>query len=219
MELKTAKYDLKSYSNVYEPREDSFLMLDALELEITFLNNLNPVFALEVGSGSGVIITSLACVLEQCVFFAIDINDQACLATKNTSQLNQCNIEVLNSNLTDGLKDCLFDLVIFNPPYVVTDPGEYEKGMINKAWAGGVSGRNIIDEFIDKLPNVLSESGVCYLLLLKENDINAIQKILGKLNFTSEIILERKIVGEHLFIMKIRKIRGMNKCDLVIELK
>lgn len=203
MELTTAEYHLKCYPNVYEPSEDSFLLLDALELELSFLKDLKPFFALEVGSGSGVVITSLACVLKQCTYFAVDINEEACMATKNTSKLNHCNIDVLNSNLGNGFIDSMFDLVIFNPPYVVTDSDEYDKEVINKAWAGGHCGRDITDKFIDKLPSILSKNGVCYLLLLKDNNIEVVKAMLNDLNFKSKIILERKIIGEHLFIMKI----------------
>lgn len=37
------------YQNVYEPSDDTFLLLDALELEKDFLLSLNPSICLEVG--------------------------------------------------------------------------------------------------------------------------------------------------------------------------
>ncbi|XP_044744808.1 methyltransferase N6AMT1 [Coccinella septempunctata] len=203
MELSTAKYDLKHYANVYEPREDSFLLLDALELQISFLKTFKPLLTLEVGSGSGVVVTSLASVIKDSAYFAVDINNEACMATKNTARLNGCNIEVLNSNLIDGFKSCLFDLVLFNPPYVITDSDEYDRDIINKAWAGGLMGREIIDKFIERLPKILSKRGLCYLLLLKENNVHEIGTKLSGLNFMSQIILERKIIGENLLVMKI----------------
>lgn len=69
-------------SSVYEPAEDSFLLLDALELDLdTFLTSRSqdPILVLEVGCGSGILSTSIAKVLKDknsyapCVF-SIDVS-------------------------------------------------------------------------------------------------------------------------------------------------
>ena len=38
----------KDYESVYEPLEDTFLFLDALEKDINYLNSLNPLFVFEI---------------------------------------------------------------------------------------------------------------------------------------------------------------------------
>lgn len=80
-----------SYSKVYEPAQDTFIVLDALEKERDWLlSELNPLVALEIGPGSGCIITFLAKLLgPDRMYFANDINFAACLATQLTSQVNQ----------------------------------------------------------------------------------------------------------------------------------
>ena len=42
---------------------------------------------------------------------------------------------------------------------------------IEASWAGGYRGREVTDRFIPQIPQLLSPHGVCYLLVLKENDL------------------------------------------------
>lgn len=203
MLIKTPNYNLEPFPEVYEPREDTFLFLDALELEIGELYSLKPTVAVEIGSGSGVVITALANIFgTSCIYFATDINPDACLATKSTASLNKNTVQCLNMDLLGSFKENLFDVILFNPPYVVTEEKELYGNGINCSWAGGNKGRNVIDRVLLQLPKLLSEKGVLYMVLLKENNPQEICEILKKMNFNSKIILERKILGEYLYIYK-----------------
>lgn len=53
-------------------------MLDALENELNFIQQLNPLICAEIGSGSGINITALSKKLTKSKCFAIDINSIAC---------------------------------------------------------------------------------------------------------------------------------------------
>jgi release factor glutamine methyltransferase len=53
----------KDFENVYEPMEDTFLLLDALEEDLQALEALNPQLICEIGSGSGCVITFLSMLL------------------------------------------------------------------------------------------------------------------------------------------------------------
>ncbi|KAG5891682.1 hypothetical protein JTB14_020099 [Gonioctena quinquepunctata] len=188
---------------VYEPSEDTFLLIDALEADIPYLLDLKPNSAVEIGSGSGVVITALSQIFHtSCMYFATDINPQCTLATKYTSGLNSANVEVVGMDLLSNFRTNIFDVIIFNPPYVVTESEELCGNGLNCAWAGGNQGRLIIDRLLSSLPNLLSESGVCYMVLLKENEPEEIVEILGKNTLKSKMVLQRKIPGEHLYVYK-----------------
>jgi len=201
MSLLTPLYDLKCFPDVYEPSEDTFLFLDALECELEYIKSIKPTNIVEVGCGSGVVITSLSSLLKnKCACYAIDINPSACLATAKTASLNDASVECLNMNLLSNFKTSLFDIILFNPPYVVTESSELGPGL-QSAWAGGINGREVIDKFLLNLRNMLTERGVCYMIAIKENKPDEIREIMSNLGFKTRIIKERKILGEYLYVL------------------
>ena len=69
------------------------MLLDALEDDMENLRDRKPLIVLEIGSGSGVIITALANLFKnsaQCI--AVDININACEMTESTARLNHANV-------------------------------------------------------------------------------------------------------------------------------
>lgn len=208
------------YKYVYEPAEDSFLLLDAIEADLSQIFDKKPIICLEIGSGSGVVITALAKVLSECICYATDINPIACRITKKTAKCNNAVIEMLNMDLTNGFQQNEIDLLIFNPPYVVTTNEELESKVqpssstsngdfntnIIKSWAGGIDGRVVMDRVFTHLDQILSPDGIAYILVIKDNKPAEIIKNLEKLKFRAEIVKERRIRGEHLFILKIQRV-------------
>ena len=79
------------YQHVYEPAEDSYLMMDALHADRPFLLSrfAHPV-CVEVGSGSGVLLAYLSRLLRgRGVYWATDINPRAAAATRKTMATNK----------------------------------------------------------------------------------------------------------------------------------
>lgn len=221
----------QDYNHVYEPAEDSFILLDALELELPFLLDKKPSICLEIGPGSGIIISALAKYLNYQAqgFFAVDINKFACDATARTSKANNVNVEIIKMDLLTSFKPNSIDLLVFNPPYVPTptDDGErnipeqnkfYDKDaesvykthddekMLIKSWAGGADGCEIINRVIFNLEHLLAPNGVFYLLIIRDNNPEKIKKDLNNMGYQAQQVIDRKIRGEHLIVLKIWKI-------------
>ncbi|XP_058815250.1 uncharacterized protein LOC131678857 [Topomyia yanbarensis] len=204
---------------VYEPAEDTFLLLDALEDELAAMKRLRPLVSLEIGCGSGVVISALAKALGNAsgCFLGVDINPHACRMTRKTAEVNHCDLNVINMDLLNGFRPGLIDLLVFNPPYVPTcgEPGERLEEQIEqfgaegydlvKSWAGGLDGMVVTNKILNELDRLLSPVGVFYLLLLRENKPTEIIRRLESEHFKVNIVKERKIRGEHLFVLKVAR--------------
>ncbi|KAK3600094.1 hypothetical protein CHS0354_027421 [Potamilus streckersoni] len=194
---------------IYEPAEDSFLLLDALEKERTFLKELNPVVCVEVGSGSGIVITYLAQLLGNCcLYLCTDINPRAAEVSRKTATINKVQVESAVSDLICAFQDWLknkVDVLIFNPPYVITPPEEVGSYGIEASWAGGERGRQVMDRLFPLVPHILSPLGVFYLVIIKENDEADIERIMVSYGLRKISILSRRSGSEFLSVLRFNR--------------
>ena len=192
------------YQSVYPPAEDTFFLLDTLEQNHI---SADPQIVLEVGSGSGVVSTFVKTLYPLSCCFAVDISFIAAEASLETARTNEKVVEVLCSDLALGLEGLYgkVDLLIFNPPYVVTDSISKVKDSIKGAWAGGTNGREVIDTFLPRAYHFLSESGVFFLLGIKQNKPADICYLANSYGLEGSILAERKAGIEHLWIIKFTK--------------
>ncbi|OBZ89751.1 HemK methyltransferase family member 2 [Choanephora cucurbitarum] len=201
----------QDFERVYEPAEDTFLLLDALEEDEQLIQSLKPRICLEIGSGSGCVTTLLAKVVgaSNAIFLATDINAFACQTTRQTGLQNAVHsIESICTSLVDGILPRLknqIDILCFNPPYVVTTHEEVGSRGIEAAWAGGIDGREVIDELLPYVKDILSPQGIFYLLLINENKPDEVVEIMKtKYGMKAKIILQRRAGREKQFIVKIQ---------------
>ncbi|GFQ75412.1 methyltransferase N6AMT1 [Trichonephila clavata] len=193
------------FDDVYEPAEDTFILIDALEKDIELIKSMGPCICLEIGSGSGVVITSLGKVLRYPYFLCTDLNPIAATATKATSQSNGVPVDVITSNLVCVLEDRLknsVDLILCNPPYAVTPSDEVGGNNTFKATSGGVKGREVIDQILNIVPKLLSEKGMFYLTCIAQNDIDDISQCMKAHNLLMTKVLERRCGIERLFTLR-----------------
>lgn len=141
------------FPQVYEPCDDSFLLAENMLVEKGRV--------LDVGTGCSILGALASRTASEVV--ASDINPHALKCARHTAGLNEIkNMRILKSDLFERVEG-KFDLILFNPPYLPTEPSE-PKDNLAKSWDGGNDGRLLIERFIAEVYNFLNRGGKVQLV-------------------------------------------------------
>jgi len=178
---------LKIYveDGVYEPAEDSYLLIKALEVK----GNEK---ILDMGTGCGIIAVHLA--KKGCKVVAVDINEKAVENAKKNAKANGLKIDFRKSDLFEAINE-KFDLIVFNPPYLPTK-GE------DLAWDGGRDGIEIIKKFLEDAKNYLERDGMIYIVLSSLCNIEKLKKLFEK-KYKFEEVLKQNFFFERLYVYRL----------------
>lgn len=150
---------------------------------------------------------------------ATDLNPAATIATQKTGERNLSSIDCLLTSLSNGIPNRrqLFDIIVFNPPYVPTEElcemackpchekihGCDPEDLLEAAWAGGSDGRHWIDQVMPMIDGLLSPGGAFYMIALQANKPDELMEW-GRRdwNFASKVALKRKAGIEDLAVLK-----------------
>lgn len=174
---------------VYQPAEDTFLLLRAALAEARPADSV-----LEIGCGSGLISQELA--LRAKRLLATDINPHAVRAARARG------VEVIRADLFRGVKG-KFDLIIFNAPYLPTQPEERTGQWIDRALDGGESGRETVDRFIANLSGHLRPEGRAMLLISSLTGLAEVQQTAEAAGLTAKVVAEEGCFFERLYVLRL----------------
>ncbi|TKY63707.1 HemK methyltransferase family member 2 [Spatholobus suberectus] len=200
---------VSSHQEVYEPCDDSFALVDALLADRNNLLEHHPTLCMEIGCGSGYVITSLALILGQegcgVNYIATDINPHAVRVTRETLEAHGVGAELIVTDIASGLEERLaglVDVMVVNPPYVPTPEDEVGVEGITSSWAGGENGRSVIDRILPVADRLMSEKGWLYMVTLTANNPSEICREMRKKGYASKIVVQRSTEEESLHIIK-----------------
>jgi len=203
-------FDPTEVGEVYEPAEDSELLAAAARERVTPDERV-----LDVGTGSGYVAGAAATTGARVV--ATDLNPHACRRARerygagrdpedrdeDTTARDAPPVEVVRADLVAPFRAGAFDAVLFNPPYLPTDPDSEREDWMATALSGGEDGRAVIEDFLADLPRVLAVDGYALLLVSTLTGVEAVVEAADGAGFASVAVREDSFPFETLTVLKL----------------
>lgn len=178
-------------SKIYEPREDSFLLLNYIK---KYANGL----VLDIGCGSGIL--GLEASKYADFVYLCDVNALAIEEGKENYEGKIDNIKFVKSDLFSAFKFEKFNLIIFNPPYLPLHPLEdSESALIN---SGGLHGWELIEKFVSSAGKYLvADTGKILILFSSLTGKDKCESIFSENGYKFKCLKEKKMGdGEVLYV-------------------
>ena len=184
--------------DVYEPAEDTFLLAENLKVNEDDI-------VLDMGTGSGILGILAAKKAKRVI--AVDSNPHAVRCAKLNAKASKV-VDKMDIRLGDLFQPIKqnerFTLILFNAPYLPTSPDE-EKTWIGRAWAGGPTGRQLIDRFIAEAPRYLCENGKILLVQSSLSNVEETMRRLREAGLEARIISEKRFMFETIVLIEARR--------------
>jgi len=198
--------DSSEPSIVYEPREDSALLQRVIRDFFITHPGIHAETGLDMGTGSGILALTLCNYCREVL--AVDVNPTAVDATLQAAEKEHA------TNLTVSLSDLfstatgIFDIIVFNPPYLPFDPQSDAKDIAlsaapddAKANATNVTkGNELIIKFVKEAKTHLSATGNILLLFSSLSSPQEILEEIKTTGFLNELLATEKHFMEELYV-------------------
>ncbi len=182
--------------DVYEPREDSFFMVEFLEKK---LKKFEINTAIDVGSGSGILAEVLSSMAKHVVASDISRDTVRLLKEKRKRGALPSNVSIVLGNLVDFIKEA--DIVVFNPPYLWRENGERYDITIHQ---NTPNGEDVLKKFAESLAR-LKMFCAAYLLISSHSVDEGLRATLNAHGMKWKLMERKRLFFEELKILEIKR--------------
>ncbi|HJJ29188.1 MAG TPA: methyltransferase, partial [Methanocorpusculum sp.] len=181
------KYDA---GQVYPPSEDTWLLLGAAEREVRFSDAV-----CEIGCGSGAV---SAGIMHKCArLAAVDINPHAVVCAREKGVDAR-----LGDMFSPFAASDVFDLILFNAPYLPTAPEERVDDWLEYALDGGADGREPLRRFLPQAVLHLAPKGRILLLISSLTSVEEVVSLANAYGLEAVVFAEEvQEDGERLVVL------------------
>jgi release factor glutamine methyltransferase len=175
---------------MYAPSEDTFLLADCIE-------HYNGRRALEIGVGSGLLLTILAKNYAYVAGSDIDLKVlQHCrLQTPSEKVLLVC------CDAGSAFGSGKFDLIVSNPPYLPNDDGD--NSSLDPTIHGGPKGIETTIHFVKSALPLLAVDGKILIVISSFADSSALDRLVIENNMHKKVVKEKRLFHETLSIAEL----------------
>ncbi len=186
---------IRTDRDVYEPAEDTELLIRSVRLH-------QGDRVLEIGTGTGVV--AIHCARLGCRVTATDIQGSAVALARENAAANSVELELLQGDMFAPVKG-VFDVVILNPPYLPTAPGDLTHTPLDGALDGGPDGTAVALRFIADLPRHLAKGGHAYMVISSLQEGARIRRSIHDRGLAARVVGTERFDLESISVLEVRR--------------
>jgi release factor glutamine methyltransferase len=186
---------IRTEEDIYKPEADTELLLRSIRLR-------EGERVLEIGTGTGLV--AIHCAKHGGRVTATDVCAEALDLTRENATTNEVDLDLLEGDLFEPV-DGLFDVIIFNPPYLPTAPEDLTHSSLDLALDGGPDGTGVTVQFIKHLPDHLAPEGRAYLVVSSLQDMDLIESEIHDRGLAARKMDSERFDFEEISVLELRR--------------